>query len=102
MYGIEYFEAENYTWGELIDYINVVCERNRRHYQNMSLIAFKTADIISSWVFKKDECNVADIYPYWNDEEKKQIQVEKYRNIMMQHASQKISKNNQERRAETT
>lgn len=84
--GVGLFEALDYTWGELVEMIKVYNERERRKHQQEANIAFRQAELISMWVWKNDgDINVSDIFPYWNEEEKRQAELEKYKAIMYRH-----------------
>ena len=38
------------------------------------------------WVWKNDgDINVSDVFPYWNEEEKKQAELEKYKALMYRY-----------------
>ncbi|MDE5781483.1 MAG: hypothetical protein K2I03_08405 [Lachnospiraceae bacterium] len=85
--GVGFFDVWNYTWGELIEYIQIFNERERRKYKNESIIAFRQAELTASWIWKHTDMNVADAFPYWSEEEKKQTRLEKYKQIMWKHVS---------------
>ena len=50
--GVGFFEALDYTWGELVEMIKVYNERERRKHQHEANIAFRQAELISMWVWK--------------------------------------------------
>ena len=84
--GVGYFEALDYTWGELVDMIEIYNERERRKHQHEANIAFRQAELIAMWVWKNDgSLNVSEVFPYWTDEEKKQAEIEKYKAIMYKY-----------------
>ena len=68
--------------------INVYNERERRMHQHEANIAFRQAELIAMWVWKNDgDINVSDVFPYWNEKEKKQAELEKYRALMYRYAA---------------
>ena len=81
-------EALDYTWGELVDMIRIYNERERRKHQHEANTAFRQAELISMWVWKNDgDINVSDIFPYWNEKEKRQAELEKYKAIMRRYVA---------------
>nr|DAD79338.1 MAG TPA: hypothetical protein [Myoviridae sp. ctNQr16] len=63
----------------------------------MATIAFREADLMSQWIFKKEETNITEVFPFWSEEEKneatKQAKINKYKNIMYRYVNNtKINK----------
>lgn len=75
------------TWGEMLEFINVYNERERRVHQHESIIAFRQAELIASWVWKMSDINVHDVFPYWDKDEIDKMNVEKLKQRMYRHAS---------------
>lgn len=93
--GISPLEIEEYTWGEVLECVNAHNERKRQEYQILSMIAYRHADLVSSWVFDKKDVELTEAFPFWTDEESEEIKKEnmlrKYKNIMQKHASTKVT-----------
>lgn len=63
------------TIGEIQDFVNCVKERNRRYYQNLSIIACKEAELVSRFCFSKKakDIKVYEEFPYWEESEINEI-----------------------------
>lgn len=88
-------EIDDYTWGELLDFVNAQNEAKREEYKALSLIAYGHADLVSAWVYKKTDVEVFEAFPFWSKKEseemKKEAMLQKYKNIMQRHASQNVN-----------
>lgn len=93
--GISPLEIEDYTWGEVLDYVNAQNESKRQEYQILSMIAYRHADLVSGWVFDKKDVEITEAFPFWTKDESEEIKKEnmlrKYKNIMQKHASVKVT-----------
>lgn len=79
------FDLYAFTFGELIDMVKAYHERRRRENKDRSVIAFTQAQLTGIAIGgsnKKYECH--EVFPYWTEEEKTQITVEKYKRLMFE------------------
>ena len=95
--GAGFYEALDFTWGEAIEFIKIYNERRKRENQDLATIAFREADLMSQWIFKKEETNITEVFPFWSEAEKneatKQANINKYKNIMYRYVNNtKINK----------
>lgn len=90
--GVGYFEALDYTWGELTDMIAIYNERERRIHQHESTIAYRQAQLIASWVWNGDDTAIYEAFPYWNEAETREAELAKWKAVMNRHAANHISK----------
>ena len=68
--GAGFYEALDFTWGEAIEFIKIYYERRKRENQDRAIIAFREADLISQWIFKKEETNITEVFQFWSVAEK--------------------------------
>ena len=90
--GIDFFDIENWTWGEVVEFINVKNERDNRQFKEQSKIAYIQAGLIVSYISGNNtEMTVSEVFPYWTDEEqqemKKQALIQKYKDRMYRHVN---------------
>ena len=95
--GAGFYEALDFTWGEAIEFIKIYNERRKRENQDLATIAFREADLMSQWIFKKEETNITEVFPIWSEAEKneatKQAKINKYQTIMYRYVNNtKINK----------
>ena len=87
---MNYFDVWEYTWGELLEIVNALAEKERTHYKHLSSIAYTQAMLTAQFVWGGNKnTSVEECFPYWSDEEKAEMQLEKYKRIMFRHAESK-------------
>ena len=64
------------TWGEVNDYVEGFYEKERRQYQHLSLIAFKTAELTIRFL-NGGEIHLEEEFPYWTAEERTALRIER-------------------------
>lgn len=81
--GIDPMNIYDYTWGELIDYVNSANERMRRTAKQTAKVAFGMVGLM----FSQKEQTIYDAFPFcFTEEEIREAEVEKYRQRMFRHA----------------
>lgn len=81
--GIDFFDIYDWTAREVCDFIEIKRERNRREDQRRAVIAFRQAALIAKMIAGQgEEYSVIDEFPFWNEEERKEALVDKYRRRM--------------------
>lgn len=86
--GITYFEIFEYTFGELIEIVNAHNEKIRRQNKTLSVIAMNHARLLTAYVAGKGgDLEVQDVFPFWTADEKKELMLQKYMNIMREQVA---------------
>ena len=79
--GLDYFDIYDMTWGEINDYVETFYEKERRQYQNLSLIAFKTAELTIRFL-NGGQIQMEEEFPYWTDEERTALRIERLKRVL--------------------
>lgn len=86
--GVEYFAVFEHTFGELIEIVNAYNERTRRQNKTLSVIAMNHARLLTTYVAGKGgDLEVQDVFPFWTADEKKELMLQKYMNIMREQVA---------------
>lgn len=86
--GVDIFDINSYTFGELISLVNAYRERQRRENQDKAVIAMRQARIITAYIAGKgSDLKVYDVFPYFTDEEKKEMLLAEYKTKMFRIAA---------------
>lgn len=81
--GVGFFDVYDYTFGELIQIIKAKNERDRRNNQIQALIAKRQAELITMYVAGKgSDLKIYDIFPFWTNDEKREMLIEELKNKM--------------------
>ena len=71
------------TWGEVNEYVEAAYERDRRRNKDLALIGFQTAAAINQFFCGGGQkLKVEEFYPYWTDEEKTQLRIERLKDVL--------------------
>lgn len=62
-------------------------ERKRRDGKNLSVVAAGCAQYVAAYLGGGQVPDLSEVFPFWTDEERKQMKVEKYRRIMERYAA---------------
>lgn len=86
--GVSFFEIGTYTFGELISIVKAFNERKRRENQDKSIIAMSQAQLITAYIAGKgSDYKVYDVFPYFTNEEKKEMLLAEYKSKMFRIAA---------------
>lgn len=86
--GVGIFDINSYTFGELISVVNAYRERQRRENQDKAVIAMRQAQLITAYIAGKgSDLKVYDVFPYFSNEEKKDMLLAEYKAKMIQIAA---------------
>jgi len=86
--GVSFFDVYDYTFGELVQIILAKNERKRRESQTSALIAKRQAELITMYIAGKGgDLKIYNIFPFWTNEEKKEMLIEEYKNKMLSIAA---------------
>lgn len=86
--GVGIFDINSYTFGELISVVNAYRERQRRENQDKAVIAMRQAQLITAYIAGKgSDLKVYDIFPYFTNEEKKDMLLAEYKAKMLRIAA---------------
>lgn len=91
--GLPLWEMEELTWGEVTEVILARREGQRRQAQERSFIAYQQAGLIARAVTEGKMPEIYEVFPFWKEEEIREMKVERYRAIMERYAAQKVAKN---------
>lgn len=81
--GIGYFDILDWTWGEVQEYVSCYYERERRRYQNLSVIAAAQAHVICRTLASGGEINAVEDFPYWTEDEKVEAKIARLKKSFM-------------------
>lgn len=85
---VSFFDIYEHTFGELIEIVEAFREGQRRQNQKFSIIAMRQAELTAAYVAGKGkDLEIYDVFPFWNEEEKKEILVQKWKAKMLQIAA---------------
>ena len=71
------------TWGEAVELIDVVNERERRKNKLFSVIGFETAIAINQMLVGDGKrLKIEELYPFWTEEECTEIRIERLKNAL--------------------
>lgn len=85
--GLGLDEISDSTWGEAVLFIDAYNERKRREYQNLSVIADAQAYLTAAYLSSgTGEMQVYDIFPFWSQEEKDALTVERYKRMLLKNS----------------
>lgn len=75
-------ELDDWTWGEMLSQIDAYNERKRRESKVMAAIAAGGARYVASYMGGGRAPDLAEVFPFWSDEEVKELKLSKYRKMM--------------------
>lgn len=82
--GVGFFDVYDYTFGELVQIVHAKNERERRKNQASALIAKRQAELITMYIADKGaDLKIYDIFPFWTNEERKEMLIDEYKNKML-------------------
>lgn len=79
-YGLPFDILMNFTYGELLYYINYHREQHRKRLQEKSIIAYYQAAFTAKVIFDGNVGEVFEEFPYWNEDEILDIRAEQAMN----------------------
>lgn len=80
--GISAYAIENWTWGEVCTQIIASLERERRRNQELAAVAVGGAQYVARYLCGGQVPELAEVFPFWTDEERNEMKVNKYRKMM--------------------
>lgn len=90
--GLRLWEMEEMTCGEIVETILAWREARRREAQDLAVIAFQQAGLIARAVMEGKLPEIYEAFPFWNEEEVREMKVAHWRAVMERHAAQKVKK----------
>lgn len=85
-------EGEELTFGELQERMERAELRQRRWLQQLSLIAYRHAVLVAQVLSGQSLPSVEEAFPFWTEEELKELRLSRYRSMMERLAAQKQGK----------
>ncbi len=82
-------ELEDWTWGELLVLIRAFQKGERQRYQSLSVIAWRGAIVTAQALAGEKVEAVYDLFPFWEENEKKQLRLERLKEQMSRIAGGK-------------
>lgn len=87
--GILPHRAEEMTWGEALLFLRGRQEAERQRAQRAALIAWEQAALTARAVLEGNLGEVYEYFPFWTDEEVRELRVEKYRTLLERMAGKR-------------
>lgn len=75
-------ELEDWTWGELISWLEGLEQRQRQQLQALSVIAWRAARLTAGFLAGETPEPVYELFPFWTEEEQKSLRLAHYRSLM--------------------
>lgn len=88
--GLGPWELEEMTWGEILFFVESRREGERRRAQRRAFIAYQQAGLIAQAVAEGKLPEVYEVFPFWNEEEVREMKLERYRSMMERMAAQRV------------
>lgn len=85
-------EGEELTFGELQERMERAELRQRRWLQQLSLIAYRHSMLVALALSGQSLPAVEEAFPFWSEEELKELRLSRYRKMMERLAAQKQGK----------
>lgn len=85
--GIPAIEVWDWTFGEIMAQVRANEERRRRGGQFFASVAAGEAVMVASQFSKGTNPEIWEVFPFWTDEEVRELKVAKYRRIMGQYVA---------------
>lgn len=80
--GVPVQDIDDWTWGEVLALIRADRERQRRAGKVMAVIAAGGAQYVAAYLRGSQVPELAEVFPFWTDEEQKTMKISKYRQMM--------------------
>lgn len=80
--GLLPWQVEEMTWGEAALVITARQEGQRRQAQRLAIISWEQAGLTAQAALAGRLPEVYEVFPFWTEEELREIRLEKYRTIM--------------------
>lgn len=81
--GIGFFEIFDWTWGEVQEFVSCVYEKERRLYQNLSIIAARHAGLVTRILSQGGQIDVPEEFPFWTEEERTELRIARLKRSLM-------------------
>lgn len=75
-------ELDDWTWGEMKAQIRADQERQRREGKALAFVAVGGARYVSIYLSGGQIPELADVFPFWSEEERKHVKLTKYQKMM--------------------
>lgn len=75
-------ELEDWTWGEVVTAVSAFQKGERQRYQALSVIAWQEAVLTAKALAGEKIEAVYELFPFWEEEEKDQLRLERLRQMM--------------------
>lgn len=89
MAGRSPLELEDWTWGELCLCVRAFQKGERQRYQALSVIAWREGLVTAQALAGEKVEMVYDLFPFWEEDEKNQLRLERLRQMMSRLAGGK-------------
>lgn len=83
---------EDMTCGEIVDTVLARREARRRQAQDQSVIAYQQAGLIARAVLEGKLPELYESFPFWTEEEVREMKLEHWRSVMERYAAQKVNR----------
>lgn len=81
---------EAMTCGEVTETVLARREARRRKNQERSVIAYQQAGLIARGMVEGKLPEIYEVFPFWNEEEIREMKLEHWRAVMERYAAQKV------------
>ncbi len=75
-------ELEDWSWGELLCWLEGREEERRQQLQALSVIAWRAARLTAGFLVGETPEPVYELFPFWREEEQKALRLARYRRMM--------------------
>ncbi|MCQ2441710.1 MAG: hypothetical protein MJ077_01075 [Oscillospiraceae bacterium] len=90
--GLDFWRMEDMTCGEIVDTVLARREARRRQAQDQSVIAYQQAGLIARAVLEGKLPELYESFPFWTEEEVREMKLEHWRSVMERYAAQKVNR----------
>lgn len=90
MAGLSLWEMDDMTWGEILWVVEARREEQRRRAQEAAFIAYQQAGLIAQAALDGRLPDIYEVFPFWSEQEVRELRVEKYRAVMERYASKRV------------
>ena len=85
--GLSPRESGEWTWGELLDWVEGTRERERRWFQQEALVAWGQMVLHGCQLAGEAPPALYEVFPFWTTDEVNEMKLAKYRKVMERQAA---------------
>lgn len=84
--GGDFDRVYDYTFGELLELIEVNREKERRKNKSASIVAYSQSYLICDLISNGGNLEVYKVFPFWTEEEVAKLELDKFQRTMKEQA----------------